>query len=241
MDTTHQRHEPTTFAGRISNIEVRESGAGAGQRTVSGHAAVFNQLADLGYFREKIEPGAFANILSRDPDVHLVVAHDWSKALARTRNKTLKLREDEEGLAFWARVADVSYADDLATLMERGDVDQCSFRFTIERETAEIDDEGVVTFTIHEIGELLEVSICPQGAYPQTDAELVASRMRDAGLELQARHLPADTARAPEGPPHDIDVDEGGSAVTETGGETRRSLVIADARLRMARARTMTP
>src|SRR5207249_1039954 len=44
--------------------EVRASGAGEGQFTVRGHAAVFEQWSlDLGGFREKIDPAAFDEVL----------------------------------------------------------------------------------------------------------------------------------------------------------------------------------
>src|SRR5262245_9503928 len=100
--------------------------------TVRGHAAVYDRTSlDLGGFRERIAKGAFTRVLNGNPDVHALWDHDTKLVLARTKNKTLELREDPVGLHFWARVADTSYAKDLRVLMERGDIDQASFGFTV--------------------------------------------------------------------------------------------------------------
>lgn len=157
----------------IEGMEWRESGSGKGEMTVAGHAAVFNRLSlDLGGFREKIAPDAFNNVLDRAPDVHLVWDHDTSLVLARTRNKTLDLRVDPLGLHFWARVAPTSYAEDLRILMERGDIDQASFAFTVAEDEWHIDEDEEITRTITRVADLYDVTITAQGAYPQTDSSL---------------------------------------------------------------------
>ena len=156
----------------LSDVEWRKSGDGQSM-TVAGHAAVFNRLShDLGGFREKISPGAFTEVLDRSPDVHLLWDHDTALVLARTTNKTLDLREDPQGLHYWARVAPTSYASDLQVLMERGDVDQASFAFTVAQDEWHADDEENITRTITRVGELYDVTITAQGAYPQTDSSL---------------------------------------------------------------------
>jgi HK97 family phage prohead protease len=153
---------------------VRDSGAGEGQFTVAGHAAVFNRKSlDLGGFQEIVDPGAFERVLTENPDVFLNWDHDMRYVFARTHNKTLDLGTDERGLAYWARVAPVTYADDLRVLLEGGYIDQASFCFTVADDLWEIktvDGEEIVTRTILEIGQLFDVCITAQGAYPQTDS-----------------------------------------------------------------------
>jgi len=162
------------FVAPIEGVEWRQSGAGNGTMTVAGHAAVFNRLShDLGGFREKIASGAFSRVLDGNPDVHLLWDHDTALVLARTTNKTLDLREDPKGLHFWGRVAPTSYAEDLRVLMERGDIDQASFAFTVPEDGDEWrvkDDE--VTRTIRMVDGLYDATITARGAYPQTDAGL---------------------------------------------------------------------
>jgi HK97 family phage prohead protease len=175
---------PELRSYRLSDIEFREPDqTGDGQFTFIGHAAVFELLSLplydwwFGEFREKIAPGAFTNVLARDPDVHLVYVHDMASAMARTRSKTLELSQDPRGLRAYARL-DPTDPDvqRVAPKMRRGDVDQMSFAFTVARDEWLIENEGtpdeVVTRTIHEVGELYDVSIVPQGAFPQTDGSL---------------------------------------------------------------------
>lgn len=167
--------ERTVFTFPVEKVEFADSGAGDGQRTVRGHAAVYDRLShDLGGFKTKIAKGAFTNVLDGNPDVHLVWDHDTRYVLARTKNGTLELRDDPYGLHTWARLAGTTYASDLAVLMERGDVDQMSFACRIGSDEWTENDSGI-TRTILEIDELYDVTICAQGAFPQTDSTLVAS------------------------------------------------------------------
>lgn len=176
---------------RLSNVVLRAAGqeSGGDYMTLTGSAAVFDAsslpLYDWWYgeYVERIAPGAFTNVLSRNPDVHLVYVHDMASAMARTLSGTLKLRQDPEDLNVYAQL-DPSDLDvqRVAPKMARGDVDQMSFAFTVERDNWLIEElaDGTerVTRTILEIGELFDVSIVPQGAYPQTAAQLASARSR---------------------------------------------------------------
>lgn len=184
----------------LQNVQVRDSGAGDGSFTIVGHAAVYNRLShDLGGFREKIDPGAFARSLERQPDVLAVWDHDTRYVLARTTNNTLELSEDDTGLRAWMRVAPTSYAQDLRVLMERGDIDQASFMFTIAQERADWtgNDEDPVVFTIEEIGDLYDVTVTGRGAYPQTtmSVEGRSARLTNALQQGRAHGLTLDLAR----------------------------------------------
>ena len=165
-------------------LEVRESAMGTEYLTVTGYAAVFDQMShDLGGFREIIEPGAFADVLGASPDVHLVIGHNMDLPLARTRNGTLELGEDIRGLKMWARIdSRLSYAKDLAVQLKSWLVDQMSFAFTIPEggDTWTVDDAGSVTRTVNKIDGLYGVSVVAAGAYPQTDVQAVRALLRAA-------------------------------------------------------------
>jgi HK97 family phage prohead protease len=175
--------EPLHFSAPAA-FEVKTSGE-PGSWTLAGHFARFNvPSADMGGgFVYRIRPGAFAKVLAGRPDVHLVRDHTMSLVMARTTNATLKLREDAEGLHGWARVAPVSYSADLRTLMERGDVDQASFSAFIGAEEWSVDEAGQVVCDIVEFDELLEVTVCPQGAFNQTKVAVIAARHFSNALE----------------------------------------------------------
>jgi HK97 family phage prohead protease len=173
------------FTVPLAEVKAAASGDKDGKGLiVKGHAAVFNRKShDRGGFRTVIAPGAFDKVLDSNPDVHLVIDHDTRFTLARTTNKTLELRVDPYGLHMWANMAPTTYAKDLAILMERGDVDQMSFACDIGSDEWTIDENEEVTRTIFEASGLYDVTICAQGAFAQTDAQLVAS-FRDAGKDL---------------------------------------------------------
>jgi hypothetical protein len=168
--------------------DVRFDAAGdpeaKGRWTMRGHAAVFNRTShDLGGFRTVIAPGAFSKILDTNPDVHLLWDHDTRYVLARTKNNSLELREDPYGLHVWARFAKTQTADEIATLMQGGFIDQMSFACNIGADEWTQDTDGNITRTIFSVDGLFDVTVCAQGAFPQTDAQLVAS-LNNAGDAL---------------------------------------------------------
>src|SRR6185312_9583738 len=222
------------FTFPITIEQFANSGAEGGGRIFRGHAAVFDRLShDLGGFRTKIAPGAFQGVLDTNPDVHMVWDHDTRWTMGRTRNNTLELREDPMGLHVWCRLAPVSYIDDLAVLMEGGYIDQMSFACEIGADTwTEKDDE--ITRTIEEVSALYDVTVCAQGAFPQTDSRLAA----DLASAIEAGRVQgrADTAAAPE---EELDGDAA-AAPPELDGEGVAPLVgsrIAASRALAAAAR----
>lgn len=140
---------------------------------VSGYAAVFNEIADIGgYFREKILPGAFTEAVRRD-DVVFLVNHD-GLPLARTRSGTLTLTEDQRGLRIETEL-DAGDPDVQAIIpkMKRGDLDKMSFAFSM-RGGVQTWDESVEPplRIIEKVGDLQDVSIVTSPAYDGTEIGL---------------------------------------------------------------------
>ncbi len=92
--------ERRTFT--VRDIETRQ--AEDGTMRLSGYAAVFNDSSVPLPFVERIAPGAFRKTLTETPDVRLLINHE-GLPLARTKNGTLTLREDERGLWMDAVIA----------------------------------------------------------------------------------------------------------------------------------------
>lgn len=135
---------------------------------IVGHAAVFNTETDIGgYFREKVAPGAFRDAIGRD-DVRALFNHDPNFVLGRNKSGTLRMAEDDVGLAVEIDPPDTQIARDLLVSMERGDISQMSFGFMVRKQEWEEDDKGVVTRTLIEV-ELFDVSPVTYPAYPTTD------------------------------------------------------------------------
>jgi hypothetical protein len=156
--------ERRTFT--VRSIETRE--ADDGVMRLSGYAAVFNDASVPLPFTEFIAPGAFRKTLSETPDVRLLINHE-GLPLARTKNDTLRLTEDEIGLRFDAELPDTSEARDLWTLIQRGDVDQMSFAFRVIRQKYN-SDRTVRTLTEVSLADG-DVSVVTYPAYPTTTVE----------------------------------------------------------------------
>lgn len=169
--------ERRTFPFTGTQIETR-SGAPA---RLKGHAAVFNTLSEnLGFFREKIRPGAFIKTIGKD-DIRGLLNHDANYVLGRNTAGTLALAEDDRGLAVDDKPPDTQWARDLLVSMKRGDIDQMSFQFEVL--TDDWSTEGGM-----EIRELIEVklydvSVVTFPAYTATDAS-VRRWVEEAGLEF---------------------------------------------------------
>jgi len=167
--------ETRSFA--LDEVRVEPGADGIGQRII-GHAAVFDLLSeDLGGFREKISPGAFAEVISTD-DVRALFNHDDNMLLGRNKANTLSLAEDEKGLRSVIDLPDTQLARDLAVLMARGDVNQMSFAFEISKDGQDWEKTGDGPWirTIKKIKRLWDVSVVTFPAYPQTDAAVRAMR-----------------------------------------------------------------
>jgi len=104
------------------------------ERKMVGHAAVFNEVTEIGgWFREQVEPGAFRSSIRKD-DVRALFNHDENYVLGRNRAGTLALSEDSKGLKVTINPPDTQFARDLAVSIERGDINQMSFAFQVLEE-----------------------------------------------------------------------------------------------------------
>ena len=150
----------------VQDVEARQSDDGV--MRLSGYAAVFNDASVPLPFKERIAPGAFRKTLSESPDVRLLINHE-GLPLARTKNGTLMLTEDDRGLRFDAELADTQEARDIYTLVQRGDVDQMSFAFRVIRQNWSKDKtERTLTEVSLADG---DVSVVTYPAYPTTSVE----------------------------------------------------------------------
>ena len=132
---------------------------------IIGYAARFNELSEeMWGMREKIAPGAFKEAIGKS-DVRALWNHDPNYVLGRTKNGTLQIREDEQGLFYEVTPPDAQWARDLMESIKRGDVDQSSFAFTVEAQ--EWDERSdPITRTIVKVRELFDVSPVTYPAYP---------------------------------------------------------------------------
>lgn len=117
---------------RSTAAELRVAGD---EFALVGYAATFNSLSkNLGGFREKIAPGAFSRSVNQGADVKALFNHAPDNILGRTKSGTLQLTQDDKGLHFRCDLNKESQAHrDLYAAVKRGDIDECSFAFTVPK------------------------------------------------------------------------------------------------------------
>ena len=173
---------------------VREDGST--ERYISGYAVVFEQYSRSFYdeWVEIISRDAFAN--TDMSDVVMVVDHSHSAGdvLARSRNGvgTLDISIDEVGVKFRFAVPDTTVGRDIALLIERGDISECSFAFWVKadewRYGVGFGDKTMDERRILEVAKLADLSIVMRGAYPTTsvgiDERAMVNDMREEKRRL---------------------------------------------------------
>lgn len=156
----------------MSNKEVRyilkgEIRADNESRTIEGYAAMFDQEADLGFFREVIRKGAFDE--TDMSDVRALFNHDANYVLGRTASGTLSLEIDDKGLKYRFDAPNTTAGNDLLEMIRRGDISQSSFAFSVQR-AKWVEEEGKDTNLreIERIDRLYDVSPVTYPAYEGT-------------------------------------------------------------------------
>lgn len=167
-------HEVRTLP---SEFEIREETDGM---TISGYAAVFNSDSEPLPFIERIAPGAFQRSLKSRNEIKLLWNHDASEPMASVRGGSLRLWEDDRGLAYEAKLVNTTRGRDVAELIRSKVVDAMSFGFSVIKDTW--DERGVRTL---ESVRLSEISVVSFPAYSAT-AGTVSVRSAEGGIDAEA-------------------------------------------------------
>lgn len=192
MDRTNLIERRFDFQTREAPIE----GQDRSELWVEGYAARFNSPTvlfeiDGNEYKEQISSDAFTD--AKMEDVIFNFNHS-GRVMARTRNKTLQLAVDENGLFIRARLDGTDEGRSLYNDIKNGYIDRMSFRFTIGQEAYDYQNR---TWTILRVKRLYDVSAVDIPAYDDTiiaarkaDAEAVArEHQRKADAELVRKKL----------------------------------------------------
>ena len=161
-------------------LELRDGGENL--PTIAGYTAVYDQETRIGSakagFREVIRRGFFTRAINERHDVRALFNHNSDNILARSKNGTLKMREDSRGLFVEFEPADTQAGRDTVTSIRRGDVDGMSFAFTTKtvRWTEDDEDPANDLRELLEIEQLYDVGPVVYPAYEQTTADLASFR-----------------------------------------------------------------
>ncbi len=154
---------------RMAELRAVEPAGDANEMIVEGRAIVYErptvlfEIDGVRYY-EVIARGALDGADLKD--VPFKYNHSSSvMVMARTRNKTLELIPDDEGLLVRAKLAPTTAGRDLYELIRRGDVDKMSFAFTVEKDEYDRDSR---TRRILRFKRIWDVSAVDTPAYQDT-------------------------------------------------------------------------
>ena len=135
------------------------------ERIVEGYAVVFDDVTDIGYYKEVIDRNAFEG--ADMSDIVMKYNHEDSVLpMARTRGGSLTFEVDDHGLKIRANLPDTSVNRDIYTLIQAGILSKMSFAFTVAEE--EIDYE-TDTRRILRFDKIFDVSVVDFPAYESTE------------------------------------------------------------------------
>lgn len=156
------------------SVEMRTA-EGEGRRRVEGYAFLYNSRTDMGWYEEVILPGAADGILQKS-DIRALLNHDPNQLLARSNKGqgTLSLSLDERGLRFSFELPE-SRAD-IAEMIERGDLSQCSFGFRIEEQRWTERSDAPDLREIVRFKDLVDITLATYPAYEDTSVALRSHR-----------------------------------------------------------------
>lgn len=166
------------YSKHDSTLETREEN---GERIIEGYAAIYDNETNIGPFKESIARGAFDNVL--DNDVRALINHDPSLVLGRTSSGTLELTTDDVGLKYRVKLGNQQYATDLYESIQRGDISQSSFAFTIKDQTW---SEDRSSRSVDEVAQLLDVSPVTYPAYKEAT---VVAREEETAKEIRTAEV----------------------------------------------------
>lgn len=175
---------------RNMKIEVREvqNPDEDEKKIVTGYASTFEQPymlfdGDGWEYWEVVDRGAFDETDMND----VIMQYDHrGRVFARTRNNTLEVNPDDEGLFIEADLGGTEIGRELYEEIRGGYTDRMSFGFTVtgESEDREKDENGIVKFTRHitRVGKLFDVSAVsiPANDGTRIEADAVSRSLADA-------------------------------------------------------------
>ena len=151
--------------------------AGEESRKVEGYALLFDVESDGLDFTEIIAKGAVTEDTIKRSNVFCLLNHNESRGiLARSKegDGTLALSVDDKGLFFSFDAPHTALGDEVLEYLTRGDVDSCSFAFTVEKDewlNPSSGEGGEYKRVIREIHKLYDVSIVYDAAYSKTEVD----------------------------------------------------------------------
>lgn len=165
------------------SLELRVSEQGEEKNyVVDGYATTFDEPYELyrdGKYivMEKVDRHAFEDTYMDD----VIFQYDHSGMVyARTRNKTLRLEENDHGLKVTADLGSTEASRGVWDAIDKGLIDRMSFAFTVTGDSYEEEEQEngdiILTRTIKKIGRLYDVSAV---SFPANEGTSISARTKE--------------------------------------------------------------
>ena len=157
------------------------------KRTVEGYALLFGVSSDGLSFEEVIERGALDGVIEKS-DVFALMNHSQSRGiLARCNqgNGSLSLSVDSKGLKYRFEAPKTALGDELLENIRRGEINESSFCFDVEKDTWEKKSDGTWKRTVSKVGNLYDISPVYNAAYSKTSVYMRGKEQAEAELTRQ--------------------------------------------------------
>lgn len=163
-------------------------------RRLTGTVIQYGKVADLRYFKERFQAGAFKRSLAdKKLNIRALLEHDSQKLLGSTGNGSLQLRDSAQGLTFDLQVAKTTYGDDALELVRSGEIRGMSFGFRVIESGERFEKDGETVLRTVVEAELREITVTSVPVYGE--ASSVQARSIDQAAIDAAKALVAVTDR----------------------------------------------
>ncbi len=152
----------------LSPISIRSAAAGSDSPgTIEGMIHTYGSVADLHTFTEEVLPHAFDDAVNSGDDICCFFNHEPSNLLGRRSARTASYRATDDGLWFSCTLPNTQAGRDVYTLASRGDLQGCSWMFTVDPQDEKISAGGPrgTHRTIKRISQLFEGGPVSMPAY----------------------------------------------------------------------------
>lgn len=177
---------------RNTPFQVQVTGEDEEKRTIEGYALLFDTPSDGLSFTEVIQRGALDGVLAKS-DVFALLNHDQSRGiLARCKNGqgSLVLSVDDKGLKFRFEAPKTALDDELRENIRRGEIEECSFCFDVEKDTWEKQKNGSWKRSIEKIDNLYDIAPVYNGAYSKTSVYMRGKELAEEELRKKEQDIP---------------------------------------------------
>lgn len=228
----------------ISGLHLREAAEGEASRTIEGYALKFGVRSLLlcdwwaGRYYEVLEKGCVTREMLDAQKIVLTMYHNNQIILGRSNNGegTLSYEVDDVGVKFVCEMPRTAHGDEALELVQRGDIDGCSFCYSTDEDDSENavsyektkdeeTGEDVLLRHVKRIDNVYDFTLTPNPAYVQTE---VSKREVDDYFSREAEESdekPEEEDVTDELPDEGDGVDADGEELTDEEKEEKRELL----------------